>query len=29
VANLFTAVWMSHRLFEWMLGDRKVESLSI
>jgi preprotein translocase subunit SecD len=29
VANLFTAVWMSHRLFEWMLGGRKVESLSI
>jgi len=29
VANLFTAVWMSHRFFDWMLGDRKVETLSI
>jgi len=29
LANLFTAVFMSHRLFELMLGDRKLESLSI
>ncbi len=29
IANLFTAVWMSRRFFEWSLGDRKVETLSI
>jgi preprotein translocase subunit SecD len=29
LANIFTAVFVSHRLFEWMLGTRKVESLSI
>ena len=29
LANMFTAVWVSHRLFEWMLGGRKLEALSI
>jgi preprotein translocase subunit SecD len=29
LANMFTAIFVSHRLFEWMLGTRKVESLSI
>jgi preprotein translocase subunit SecD len=29
IANMFTAVYVSHRLFELMLGDRKVETLSI
>ncbi len=29
VANMFTAVYVSHRLFEVMLGNRKVEALSI
>jgi preprotein translocase subunit SecD len=29
LANMFTAVYVSHRLFEMMLGTRKVESLSI
>jgi preprotein translocase subunit SecD len=29
IANMFTAVWVSHRLFDMMLGNRKVESLSI
>ena len=29
LANMFTAIFVSHRLFEWMLGNRKVESLSI
>jgi preprotein translocase subunit SecD len=29
IANMFTAVYVSHRLFEMMLGNRKVESLSI
>jgi preprotein translocase subunit SecD len=29
IANLFTAVYVSHRLFEMMLGDRRVEVLSI
>ncbi len=29
IANLFTAVYVSHRLFEMMLGNRRVEALSI
>ncbi len=29
LANVFTAVWVSHRLFESMLGNRRVEALSI
>jgi len=29
IANMFTAIWVSHRLFELMLGTRKVETLSI
>lgn len=29
IANLFTAVYVSHRLFELMLGNRRVEALSI
>jgi preprotein translocase subunit SecD len=29
IANLFTAVYVSHRLFEMMLGSRRVEVLSI
>ncbi len=29
IANMFTAVYVSHRLFELMLGGRKVEALSI
>jgi preprotein translocase subunit SecD len=29
IANMFTAVYVSHRLFELMLGDRRVEVLSI
>ena len=29
LANVFTAVYVSHRLFELMLGSRKVETLSI
>jgi len=29
IANMFTAVYVSHRLFEMMLGNRKVEALSI
>ncbi len=29
LANMFTAVYVSHRLFELMLGTRKVEALSI
>jgi preprotein translocase subunit SecD len=29
LANMFTAVYVSHRLFEMMLGNRKVEALSI
>ncbi len=29
LANMFTAVYVSHRLFEMMLGTRKVEALSI
>jgi preprotein translocase subunit SecD len=29
IANMFTAVYVSHRLFEMMLGGRKVETLSI
>ncbi len=29
IANMFTAVYVSHRLFELMLGTRKVEALSI
>jgi preprotein translocase subunit SecD len=29
IANVFTAVYVSHRLFDLMLGNRKVEALSI
>jgi len=29
LANVFTAVFVSHRLFEIMLGTRRVEALSI
>ncbi len=29
LANVFTAVWVSHRLFDMMLGNRRVEALSI
>jgi preprotein translocase subunit SecD len=29
LANMFTAIFVSHRLFEMMLGSRKVEALSI
>lgn len=29
IANMFTAVYVSHRLFEMMLGTRRVEALSI
>ncbi len=29
LANMFTAVYMSHRIFEWVLGSRRVETLSI
>jgi preprotein translocase subunit SecD len=29
IANMFTAVYVSHRLFELMLGTRRVEALSI
>jgi preprotein translocase subunit SecD len=29
IANMFTAIYVSHRLFEWMLGNRRVEVLSI
>ena len=29
IANMFTAIYVSHRLFELMLGNRKVETLSI
>jgi preprotein translocase subunit SecD len=29
LANIFTAVYVSHRLFEAMLGNRRVEALSI
>ncbi len=29
IANMFTAVYVSHRLFELMLGNRRVEVLSI
>jgi len=29
IANMFTAVYASHRLFELMLGNRRIESLSI
>ena len=29
LANMFTAIYMSHRLFEWMLGSRRIERLSI
>jgi preprotein translocase subunit SecD len=29
IANMFTAVYVSHRLFDLMLGNRKLESLSI
>jgi hypothetical protein len=29
LANMFTAVYVSHRLFDMMLGNRRVEALSI
>jgi preprotein translocase subunit SecD len=29
LANMFTAIYVSHRLFELMLGNRRVEALSI
>ena len=29
IANMFTAIYVSHRLFDLMLGNRKVETLSI
>lgn len=29
LANMFTAIYVSHRLFEWVLGNRRVEALSI
>jgi preprotein translocase subunit SecD len=29
MANMFTAVYVSHRLFELMLGNRRIEALSI
>jgi preprotein translocase subunit SecD len=29
LANMFTAIYVSHRLFEWILGSRRVEALSI
>jgi preprotein translocase subunit SecD len=29
LANMFTAIYMSHRLFEWVLSDRRMEKLSI
>ena len=29
LANMFTAVYVSHRLFDWTLGSRRVEALSI
>jgi preprotein translocase subunit SecD len=29
IANMFTAIYVSHRLFDLMLGNRKVEGLSI
>ena len=29
LANMFTAIYVSHRLFEWVLGTRRVEALSI
>jgi preprotein translocase subunit SecD len=29
LANMFTAVYVSHRLFEMMMGNRRVEALSI
>jgi preprotein translocase subunit SecD len=29
LANMFTAVYVSHRLFDWVLGNRRVEALSI
>ncbi len=29
IANMFTAIYVSHRLFEMMLGGRKLERLSI
>jgi preprotein translocase subunit SecD len=29
IANMFTAVYVSHRLFDMMLGNRRVEALSI
>jgi preprotein translocase subunit SecD len=29
IANMFTAIYVSHRLFDMMLGSRRVEALSI
>ncbi len=29
LANMFTAIYMSHRLFDWTLGSKRVEVLSI
>jgi preprotein translocase subunit SecD len=29
IANIFTAIYLSHRIFEWVLGSRRVERLSI
>ena len=29
LANMFTAIYISHRLFDWQLGRRRVEALSI
>jgi preprotein translocase subunit SecD len=29
LANMFTAIYMSHRLFEWTLGNKRVDVLSI
>lgn len=29
LANMFTAIYVSHRLFDWILGNRRVEALSI
>jgi len=29
LANMFTAIYVSHRLFDWALGSRRVEALSI
>lgn len=29
IANIFTAIYLSHRIFEWVLGSRRAERLSI